>query len=149
MIVGSFVKLNGKEKVFMIAERKHNTNLVYQEMVLMDAVGNLYVHTTNECDRFQVSDQERYLFNKAYKSLMDCGYLYYQEDFYRAAAEYLIGDLPDNYFSLDMYDRRNCLEDLAAFPYDSCLGDWIEDNIDILARDYDKFRNQNKKYQGE
>ena len=66
MIQGSFVKIKGKEKVFMVAERKHNANLVYQEMVLMDAVGNLYVHTTNECDRFEVSDQERYLFNRSW-----------------------------------------------------------------------------------
>ena len=149
MIVGSFVKLKGKEKVFMVADRKHNTNLVYQEMVLMDAVGNLYVHTTDECERFVVSDQERYLFNKSYKSLMDCGYLYYQEDFYRAATEYLCEDLPDNYFSLDVSDRHACLEDLAAFPFEGCLGDWMEDHIDVLARDYNKFRNQNKKYQGE
>lgn len=149
MIVGSFVKLKGKEKVFMVADRKHNTNLVYQEMVLMDAVGNLYVHTTDECERFVVSDPERYLFNKSYKSLMDCGYLYYQEDFYRAATEYLCEDLPDNYFSLDVSDRHACLEDLAAFPFEGCLGDWMEDHIDVLARDYNKFRNQNKKYQGE
>jgi hypothetical protein len=80
---------------------------------------------------------------------MDCGYLYYQEDFYRAATEYLCEDLPDNYFSLDVSDRHACLEDLAAFPFEGCLGDWMEDHIDVLARDYNKFRNQNKKYQGE
>lgn len=149
MIVGSFVKLKGKEKVFMIAERKHNTNLVYQEMVLMDVAGNIYIQTTDECTRVEVPDQERYLFNKAYKSLMDCGYLYYQEDFYRAATEYLVNDLPNNYFNLDVHDRHNCLEDLSTYPYDSCCGDWIEDNIDTLARDYNKFRFKNHKYQGE
>ena len=149
MIQGSFVQVKGKEKVFMVVERKHNTNLVYQEMVLMDAVGNLYVHTINECDRADVSDQERYLFNKAYKSLMDWGYLYYQEDFYRAAGDYLVNDLPDNYFSLTIQDRHDCLEDLAAYPYENCSGSWIEDQIDVLARDYNKFRNQVRKYQGE
>ena len=146
MIQGSFVQVKENKKVFMVVDRHHNTNLVYQEMVLMDTVGKLYVHTTNECDRFEVSDQERYLFNKAYKSLMDFGYLFYQEDFYNASSHYLVTDLPNDYFSMTNQERYNCLERLAAFPYsDSCSGGWIEEQIDTLARDYNKLRNKIRK----